>query len=91
MDTSVTEVIGEALPDLDNTDILFLGGGSDREQQLVCQKLLRIRDKIEAYAQKGGVIIAVSKEAAVAAKKCQPYKINKWIVGPIVHTISISS
>ncbi len=56
---SVTEVVGDALPDLLKTDILFLGGGSDREQGLVCQKLLNMKDELKAYAENGGVIVAV--------------------------------
>lgn len=59
IETNVQEITENALPDLENTDILFLGGGSDREQALVCSKLLRIKKELKEYAERGGVIIAV--------------------------------
>lgn len=40
-------------------DIVLLGGGSDREQMLVCQKLREIRGDFKAYVESGGVVIAI--------------------------------
>ena len=40
-------------------DIVLLGGGSDREQAIVCQNLLRIRDQFQEYVEDDGVVIAV--------------------------------
>ena len=40
-------------------DIVLLGGGSDREQMLVCQRLQEIREDFEAYVESDGVVIAV--------------------------------
>ncbi len=45
--------------DLSDTDILFLGGGSDREQKIVCSRLLEHRTEISEFAENGGSIIAV--------------------------------
>ena len=58
IDASVTEIKGENLPDLDETDILYLGGGSDSEQEIVIKKLEKIKDKIKAFAENGGSILA---------------------------------
>ena len=40
-------------------DIVLLGGGSDREQELVCDYLKDIRDDFKQYVEKGGVVLAV--------------------------------
>ncbi|MBO5136056.1 MAG: glutamine amidotransferase [Clostridia bacterium] len=45
--------------DFENTDIFVLGGGSDREQETVRQKLMEKKDAFKDYAEKGGVILAI--------------------------------
>ncbi|MCC8045141.1 MAG: glutamine amidotransferase [Clostridiales bacterium] len=45
--------------DFSNLDIVLLGGGSDREQMLVCEKLKTIREDFCAYVEDGGTVIAV--------------------------------
>ena len=40
-------------------DIVLLGGGSDREQMIVCRRLQEIREDFEAYVESDGVVIAV--------------------------------
>ena len=45
--------------DCGSTDIIFLGGGSDREQELVCKRLLEKKEELKAYVEQGGVIVAV--------------------------------
>lgn len=40
-------------------DLVFLGGGSDREQLLVRDKLIKMKDEITAYVNDGGVLLAV--------------------------------
>ena len=40
-------------------DIVLLGGGSDREQRIVCQKLQGIQKDFKAYVEDGGTVIAV--------------------------------
>ncbi len=43
----------------ENLDIVLLGGGSDREQMIVCTKLQEIREDFKRYVEDGGVVIAV--------------------------------
>ncbi|MCL2024449.1 MAG: glutamine amidotransferase [Coriobacteriia bacterium] len=50
--------LGDELP-LDETDILFLGGGSDREQCIVSEHLQGHRDAIQSYVESDGVLVAV--------------------------------
>ena len=45
--------------DFSSTDIIFVGGGSDREQLLVCKRLCEMKDDIKGYARDGGSILAV--------------------------------
>lgn len=55
----VVEVhVGER-PSFSNVDIAFIGGGSDREQRIVCDYLLAERAELAAFVEDGGVIGAV--------------------------------
>ena len=45
--------------DFSGTDIVLLGGGSDREQQIVCTRLQDIREEMQAYVEDGGTVLAV--------------------------------
>ena len=45
--------------DFSRLDIVLLGGGSDREQELVCGYLKNIRDDFKKYVEEGGVVLAV--------------------------------
>ena len=45
--------------DFSQLDIILLGGGSDREQMLVCNRLKEIKDEFKAYVEDNGVVIAV--------------------------------
>ncbi len=45
--------------DFDNTDIIFLGGGSDREQKLVCEKLSEYKSELKNFVENGGTLIAL--------------------------------
>ncbi len=45
--------------DFGELDIVLLGGGSDREQMLVCQQLKRIQKDFRDYVEDNGVVIAV--------------------------------
>ena len=40
-------------------DIVFLGGGSDREQLLVCDRLKQIKNDINNYVDDNGVVVAI--------------------------------
>ncbi|MEY8428484.1 glutamine amidotransferase [Lachnospiraceae bacterium 46-15] len=45
--------------DFSKLDIVLLGGGSDREQMIVCRKLQEIREDFKEYVESEGVVIAV--------------------------------
>ncbi len=45
--------------DFTKLDIVLLGGGSDREQELVCGFLKDIREDFKTYVEEGGVVLAV--------------------------------
>ena len=44
---------------LDDVDILFLGGGSDREQKIVAERLQDYKNEIHAYVENNGVMLAI--------------------------------
>jgi len=58
IDASVTEIKGDSLPDLENCDILYLGGGSDSEQKQVLKRLKEIKDKQKEFVENGGCVLA---------------------------------
>lgn len=45
--------------DLSSADIIFVGGGSDREQALVCSLLLKKKEELIRYVENDGVLVAV--------------------------------
>lgn len=45
--------------DTDSADIIFVGGGSDREQEIVCNLLLEKKVELTEYVEGGGVLVAV--------------------------------
>lgn len=45
--------------DLSDVDIVFIGGGSDREQKIVCHKLLKHKKEIKKYVEDNGALVAV--------------------------------
>ncbi len=50
--------VGET-PSFADVDIAFIGGGSDREQRIVCEYLLKQQRELAAFVQDGGVVGAV--------------------------------
>lgn len=58
--------------DLSQADIVFLGGGPDREQKLASEQLLEMRDELAAYVEADGVLLAI----------CGGYQIlgHEWLV-----------
>lgn len=53
-----THDAGEEI-DFETTDILFLGGGNDKEQSAVSEMLMPYKDRIKEYVEKGGSFLAV--------------------------------
>lgn len=59
IDASTVEFrLGDAI-DFSGMDIVLLGGGSDREQMLVCSELKKIQESFHAYVEDGGTVLAV--------------------------------
>lgn len=44
---------------LTGIDLVFIGGGSDREQRIVCDELRQQRSELAAFVEDGGVLLAV--------------------------------
>lgn len=63
---------GESI-DLSTADIVFLGGGPDREQKLASEGLFAMKDDIKTYVENGGVLLAI----------CGGYQIlgENWLMG----------
>lgn len=55
----VMEVPMGTRPSLADADLVFIGGGSDREQAIVCEALLGHRSELTAFVEDGGALLAV--------------------------------
>ncbi len=44
---------------LSDVDIVFIGGGSDREQKIVCHRLLEHKKELKDYVENNGTLVAV--------------------------------
>ena len=63
---------GEAV-DFSQVDLVFMGGGPDREQKLASEQLLAMRDELAAYVEGDGPLLAI----------CGGYQIlgRQWLWG----------
>jgi len=59
IDCSVTQYHLKDTIDFDSADLVFLGGGSDREQLLIAKQLSAFRRPFQEYVEKGGVCVAI--------------------------------
>ncbi len=59
MEAEVVEITKDDPVELAKMDIVFLGGGSDREQRLVCERLRTMRQDFRSYVDEDGVLAAV--------------------------------
>lgn len=59
IETQVDSVYGNEKINFTDYDLVFLGGGSDREQLLVRDKLFAMKKEITSYVNDGGVLLAV--------------------------------
>ena len=55
----ITHTCDDGALDISDVDIVFLGGGSDREQKIVCSRLLEHKKELRDHAEDGGVLVAV--------------------------------
>lgn len=63
--------------DFSDIDIVFIGGGSDREQQLVCKRLHEIKDSLSEYVNDNGVVVTICGGYQLLGKY---YKIKDEVV-----------
>ena len=63
---------GESV-DLGDVDLVFLGGGPDREQKLASAELMRMKDELAMYVEEDGPVLAI----------CGGYQIlgKTWLLG----------
>ena len=54
IEADVREVPIAETPSFSDVDLVFIGGGSDREQRIVCERLLAQRSELRAYTEDGG-------------------------------------
>ncbi len=59
IEARIREVRVGDVPSFSDADIVFIGGGSDREQRIVCEKLLAQKAELKAYTEDGGALLAV--------------------------------
>lgn len=59
IEVETVEVMADEEPDFTKYDIVLLGGGSDKEQVTVCEKLRKIRFAFRDYVEKDGVVLAL--------------------------------
>ena len=59
IDVEVVPVRFGERPSFSDVDIAFIGGGSDREQKIVCDQLQAVGDELRFYVADGGVLLAV--------------------------------
>lgn len=59
IECEVTQYLQGDEIDFSNIDIVLLGGGSDREQEIVCEELKKIKKDFQEYVADDGVVLAV--------------------------------
>lgn len=59
IDVEVLPVRFGERPSFSGVDIAFIGGGSDREQKIVCDQLHAVGEELRAYVADDGVLLAV--------------------------------
>ena len=59
MPVQVEQVVNGARADLSSADLVFLGGGPDREQRLASLQLHEMASDIKAYVEDDGVVLAI--------------------------------
>lgn len=59
IEAKVQEVSLTERPRFSDFDLVFIGGGSDREQRIVCERLLAQKTELRAFTEDGGALLAV--------------------------------
>ncbi len=69
IDVNVKEYQVEEDIDFDNTDIIYIGGGTDKEQIVALDKLKVCKEQLETFVEKGGTVIGVCGGYHILGKK----------------------
>lgn len=69
INADIKTVTGEDSFEPEDFDIIFLGGGSDRDEEIVISKLMPYKDKLKNYVEDGGTFLAVCGGFSVIGKK----------------------
>lgn len=73
---------------LDGTDILVLGGGTDRETELVRGNLVKIKEKIQKFVEDGGTVLATCDGFELLGKYRRKGETKTECLGVLdIHTI----
>lgn len=60
IDCEIKTVMREdSMAELDDVDIIFIGGGADREQLYVCRHLLEYKNELQSYIEDNGSMLAI--------------------------------
>lgn len=54
--------------DFENIDIIYLGGGTDKDQAIVRQTLMNKKEEFKNYVEKGGCVLAVCQSFEMLGK-----------------------
>lgn len=73
IDVDVVAVESAEDADFEKADIVFMGGGPDREQHLASVSLMAMKDELQNYVEDDGVLLAI----------CGGYQIigHEWLMG----------
>ncbi len=72
----------------DNTDIFVLGGGTDRETEIVRKNLMKIKDDIVKFVEDGGTVLATCDGFELLGKYTQRGKIKTECLGVLdIYTV----
>ncbi len=69
-DMEVKEFNKEDEIDLGTLDIVLLGGGSDREQRVVCETLRPLQSALQEYVESNGVLLATCGGYPLLGRTC---------------------
>ncbi len=71
IDSTVTEYFGNDKIDFENTDILYIGGGTDNNFEDICQKLKQQKDELKNYIENGGCTLAICSGYQMLGQKSE--------------------
>ncbi len=61
IDAAVREYKVEEDIDFENTDIIYIGGGTDKEQTVTLKRLFEMKEQLVSFVENGGTVIGVRR------------------------------